>query len=169
MHLWAFTLTTKFQAIWSSLPNLLNCAVCGRLALQKRSKKNNMLIILKISVWFMKLSPDITKVFLASWMKWTTRHYPWTWNFIKPHKKRNILYTTYVSHRGQWWHSDNYLGCSVSNCVTLTCTKTVVPQPADIRTGFKTIYVYTDIIKCQRVGDSFLPLLRCSHIDGINK
>jgi hypothetical protein len=40
------------------------------------------------------------------------------------------------------------------------------PFPADIHAGFHNIFVYTDIISYQRVGDSCVPLLRTVHIDG---
>lgn len=40
------------------------------------------------------------------------------------------------------------------------------PFPADIHAGFYNIFVYTDIISYQRVGDSCVPLLRTVHIDG---
>ncbi|MGH0182453.1 UNVERIFIED_CONTAM: hypothetical protein FKN15_009463 [Acipenser sinensis] len=40
--------------------------------------------------------------------------------------------------------------------------------PADIRAGFYTMYVYTDIIAHQAVGDSYVPLLRCVPIKGKN-
>jgi hypothetical protein len=40
------------------------------------------------------------------------------------------------------------------------------PFPADIHAGFYNIFVYTDIITYQRVGDSCVPLLRTVHIDG---
>ena len=44
--------------------------------------------------------------------------------------------------------------------------KQYAPHPADIYGGFYTLYVYTDIIEYQTVGDSFVPLLRCVHIAG---
>lgn len=40
------------------------------------------------------------------------------------------------------------------------------PHPADCYAGFYTIYVYTDIVEYQSVGDSYVPLLRCVHIKG---
>ncbi len=46
-------------------------------------------------------------------------------------------------------------------------TKSVItdaPHQADINGGFYTMYVYTDIIEYQSVGDSYVPLLRCVHI-----
>lgn len=48
-------------------------------------------------------------------------------------------------------------------------TKTVIsyaPHQADINAGFYTMYVYTDVIQYQSVGDSHVPLLRCVHITG---
>lgn len=48
-------------------------------------------------------------------------------------------------------------------------TKSVItdaPHQADINGGFYTMYVYTDIIEYQSVGDSYVPLLRCVHITG---
>nr|DAC81253.1 TPA_asm: penton [Astyanax tetra cavefish adintovirus] len=50
----------------------------------------------------------------------------------------------------------------------LTLDDPEAPYPADIHGGFYTMYVYTDIIHYQRVGDSFVPLLRCVHIRGKN-
>ena len=35
--------------------------------------------------------------------------------------------------------------------------------------GFFTLFVYTDIIEHQVVGDHFVPLLRCVHISGEDK
>ncbi|KAL0152653.1 hypothetical protein M9458_052376 [Cirrhinus mrigala] len=43
---------------------------------------------------------------------------------------------------------------------------TDAPHQADINGGFYTMYVYTDIIEYQSVGDSYVPLLRCVHITG---
>lgn len=40
------------------------------------------------------------------------------------------------------------------------------PHQCDINAGFYTMYVYTDIIQYQAVGDSYVPLLRCVHITG---
>jgi hypothetical protein len=40
------------------------------------------------------------------------------------------------------------------------------PFPADIHAGFYNIFVYTNIISYQRVGDNCVPLLRTVHIDG---
>lgn len=42
------------------------------------------------------------------------------------------------------------------------------PHQADINGGFYTMYIYTDIIEYQSVGDYHVPLLRCVHIDGEN-
>lgn len=50
----------------------------------------------------------------------------------------------------------------------LTPIEPVAPYLADIHAGFYTMFVYTDIIHHQRVGDSFVPLLRCVHISGEN-
>ena len=44
-----------------------------------------------------------------------------------------------------------------------------VPNPADIYGGIYTLFVYTDIIEHQVVGDHFVPLLRCVHISGDDK
>lgn len=46
---------------------------------------------------------------------------------------------------------------------------TYAPHQTDIHAGFYTIYVYTDIIEYQTVGDSQVPLLRCVHITGKDK
>ncbi len=43
---------------------------------------------------------------------------------------------------------------------------TNAPHQADINGGFYMMYVYTDIIEYQSVGDSYVPLLRCVHITG---
>lgn len=48
----------------------------------------------------------------------------------------------------------------------LTCAEPEACYPADIHAGFYNMFVYTDIIQYQRVGDSFVPLLRCVHISG---
>ena len=40
------------------------------------------------------------------------------------------------------------------------------PFPADVHAGFYSIFVYTDIMSYQRVGDSCVPLLRTVHIHG---
>ncbi len=45
-----------------------------------------------------------------------------------------------------------------------TSVITDAPHQADINGGFYTMYVYTDIIEYQSVGDSYVPLLRCVHI-----
>ena len=50
----------------------------------------------------------------------------------------------------------------------LTRHEPEAPYPADVHAGFYTMFVYTDIIHYQRVGDSFVPLLRCVHITGEN-
>lgn len=50
-----------------------------------------------------------------------------------------------------------------------TSVNTYAPYQADINAGLYTIYVYTDIIQYQAVGDSHVPLLRCVHISGENK
>lgn len=42
------------------------------------------------------------------------------------------------------------------------------PHQADINAGFYSLYIYTDIIEYQSVGDAYVPLLRCVHIDGEN-
>ena len=39
---------------------------------------------------------------------------------------------------------------------------------ANIYAGFYAMFVYTDIIHYQRVGDRFVPLLRCVHLTGEN-
>jgi hypothetical protein len=43
---------------------------------------------------------------------------------------------------------------------------TYAPFQADINGGFYTLYVYTDIIECQTVGDVHVPLLGTIHIEG---
>ncbi len=45
-----------------------------------------------------------------------------------------------------------------------TSVITDAPHQADINGGFYTMYVYTDIIEYQSVGDSYVLLLRCVHI-----
>lgn len=45
---------------------------------------------------------------------------------------------------------------------------TYAPHQADINGGFYSLYIYTDIIQYQSVGDAYAPLLRCVHIDGEN-
>lgn len=45
---------------------------------------------------------------------------------------------------------------------------TYAPYQADINGGFYSLYIYTDIIEYQSVGDAHVPLLRCVHIDGEN-
>lgn len=45
---------------------------------------------------------------------------------------------------------------------------TYAPHQADINGGFYSLYIYTDIIEYQSVGDAHVPLLRCVHIDGEN-
>ena len=52
--------------------------------------------------------------------------------------------------------------------VPITAREPEAPNPSDIHAGFYTMYVYTDVIEYQRVGDSFAPLLRCVHITGEN-
>ena len=47
-----------------------------------------------------------------------------------------------------------------------TSITTYAPHQSDINGGFYTLYVYTDIIQYQLVGDSYVPLLRCVHISG---
>ncbi len=43
---------------------------------------------------------------------------------------------------------------------------TYAPHQADIRGAFYSMYIYTDIIEYQSVGDSYVPLLRTVHIKG---
>ena len=43
------------------------------------------------------------------------------------------------------------------------------PHPADVEAGMYNIFVYTDIVKYQTVGDSYVPLLRIVHIAGADK
>ena len=43
------------------------------------------------------------------------------------------------------------------------------PHPADVEAGMYNIFVYTDIVEYQTVGDSYVPLLRIVHIDGPDK
>lgn len=57
-------------------------------------------------------------------------------------------------------HDENYIGG--------VTPVTYAPHQADINGGFYTLYIYTDIIEYQSVGDSYVPLLRCVHIDGEN-
>lgn len=45
-------------------------------------------------------------------------------------------------------------------------TVTYAPHQADINGGFYTMYIYTDIIEYQSVGDYHVPLLRCVHVEG---
>ena len=40
------------------------------------------------------------------------------------------------------------------------------PHPADVEAGMYNIFVYTDIVEYQTVGDSYVPLLRIVHIAG---
>ena len=42
------------------------------------------------------------------------------------------------------------------------------PHPADVEVGMYNIFVYTDIVEYQSVGDSYVPLLRIVHITGAN-
>ena len=49
---------------------------------------------------------------------------------------------------------------------TLIEKKTSSPYPADINGGFSSMYVYTDIVNAQFVGDVKVPLLRIVNIDG---
>lgn len=46
--------------------------------------------------------------------------------------------------------------------------KHYAPHPADINAGFYALFVYSDIVEYQLVGDSFVPLLRRVHISGSN-
>ena len=43
------------------------------------------------------------------------------------------------------------------------------PNSADIYGGFYKLFVYTNIIEHQVVGDYFVPQLRCVHISGVDK
>ncbi len=43
---------------------------------------------------------------------------------------------------------------------------THAPHQADIRGAFYSMYIYTDMIEYQSVGDSYVPLLRTVHIEG---
>lgn len=43
---------------------------------------------------------------------------------------------------------------------------TYAPHQADIRGAFYGMYIYSDMIEYQSVGDSYVPLLRTVHIDG---
>ena len=45
---------------------------------------------------------------------------------------------------------------------------TYAMHQADIHGGFYTLYIYTDIIRYQSVGDAFVPLLECVQITGDN-
>ncbi|CAB4024440.1 Hypothetical predicted protein [Paramuricea clavata] len=49
---------------------------------------------------------------------------------------------------------------------TLIEMKTSSPYPADINGGFSSMYVYTDIVDVQFVGDVKVPLLRIVNIEG---
>ncbi|CAB4027108.1 Hypothetical predicted protein [Paramuricea clavata] len=49
---------------------------------------------------------------------------------------------------------------------TLIEKKTWSPYPADINGGFSSMYVYTDIVDAQFVGDVKVPLLRIVNIEG---
>ena len=49
---------------------------------------------------------------------------------------------------------------------TLIEKKTSSPYPADINGGFSSMYVYTDIVDAQFVGDVKVPLLRIVNIEG---
>ena len=49
---------------------------------------------------------------------------------------------------------------------TLIEKKTSSPYPADINGGFSSMYVYTDIVDAQFVGDLKVPLLRIVNIEG---
>ncbi len=43
---------------------------------------------------------------------------------------------------------------------------TYAPHQSDIRGGFYSMYIYTDMTEYQSVGDSHVPLLRTVHIEG---
>ncbi len=43
---------------------------------------------------------------------------------------------------------------------------TYAPHQADIRGAFYSMYIYTDMIEYQSVGNSYVPLLRTVHIEG---
>jgi hypothetical protein len=49
---------------------------------------------------------------------------------------------------------------------TLIEKKTSSPYPADINGGFSSMYVYTDVVDAQFVGDVEVPLLRIVNIEG---
>ena len=51
---------------------------------------------------------------------------------------------------------------------TLIEKKTSSPYAADINGGFSCMYVYTDIVDAQFVGDVEVPLLRIVNIEGEN-
>ena len=44
----------------------------------------------------------------------------------------------------------------------------IAPFPADITAGFNSLYIYTDIVEHQIVGDFYVPLLRCVPVRGEN-
>ena len=50
--------------------------------------------------------------------------------------------------------------------INLQSSRVYAPHPADISCGFYTLYVYTDVIQHQVVGDHFVPLLKCVDITG---
>lgn len=48
-------------------------------------------------------------------------------------------------------------------------TPVYAPHQADINGGFYTMYLYTDVIEYQSVGNAHAPLLRCVHITGSDR
>lgn len=52
------------------------------------------------------------------------------------------------------------------NHSTGTTPVTYAPYQADINAGFYSLFIYSDIIEYQSVGDYYVPLLRCVHIAG---
>lgn len=50
----------------------------------------------------------------------------------------------------------------------LTQMPYLAPHPADVNVGMYNMFVYTDIVDHQTVGDSYVPLLRIVHISGAN-
>ena len=44
----------------------------------------------------------------------------------------------------------------------------IIPFPADITGGFNSLYIYTDIVEHQIVGDYYVPLLHCVPVRGEN-
>ena len=104
---------------------------------------------------------QLTKALNAGMSKETQTNVKFSYN----RSSRKVLVD--VKHGTTVWFTGELATVLGFDQDTLIEKKNSSPYPADINSGFSSMYVYTDIVDAQFVGDVKVPLLRIVNIEGV--